>query len=111
MLAKGKAMTIAANGRSHLVIRGALLAAQRADAAIIIEIARSAGIAVHEKRLSLTDAYTADECFVTGTMGELVCVREIDGRRIGTGEIGPVTTSLQTLYAERTKGEGESLPF
>ncbi|MEN8133980.1 MAG: class II fructose-bisphosphate aldolase [Thermodesulfobacteriota bacterium] len=43
MLAKGKAMTIAANGRSHLVIRGALLAAQRANAAIIIEIARSEG--------------------------------------------------------------------
>jgi fructose-bisphosphate aldolase class II len=41
LLAKGKAMTIAANGRSHLVIRGALKAAQRADAAIIIEIARS----------------------------------------------------------------------
>lgn len=39
--AKGKAMAIAANGRSHLVIRGALQAAQRADAAIIIEIARS----------------------------------------------------------------------
>jgi fructose-bisphosphate aldolase class II len=41
MLVKGRAMTIAANGRSHLVIRGALKAAQRADAAIIIEIARS----------------------------------------------------------------------
>ena len=41
LLKKGKAMTIAANGRSHLVIRGALLAAQRADAAIIVEIARS----------------------------------------------------------------------
>jgi fructose-bisphosphate aldolase class II len=43
LLAKGKAMTIAANGRSNLVMRGALLAAQRADAAIIIEIARSEG--------------------------------------------------------------------
>ncbi|MDF1577635.1 MAG: class II fructose-bisphosphate aldolase [Desulfobulbales bacterium] len=43
LLAKGKAMTIAANGRSHLVIRGALMAAQRANAAIIIEIARSEG--------------------------------------------------------------------
>lgn len=41
LYAKGKAMAIAANGRSHLVIRGALQAAQRADAAIIIEIARS----------------------------------------------------------------------
>ena len=39
--AKGKAMTIAANGRNFFVIRGALQAAQRADAAIIIEIARS----------------------------------------------------------------------
>lgn len=43
MLAKGKAMTMAANGRSHIVIRGALQAAQRADAALIIEIARSEG--------------------------------------------------------------------
>jgi len=41
LLAKGQAMTIAANARNHLVIRGALLAAERADAAIIIEIARS----------------------------------------------------------------------
>ena len=43
MLAKGNAMTIAANGRNHLIIRGALQAAQRARAAIIIEIARSEG--------------------------------------------------------------------
>jgi len=43
MLAKGSAMTMAANGRSHLVIRGALRAAQRARAALIIEIARSEG--------------------------------------------------------------------
>ncbi len=43
MLAKGKAMTIAANGRSHFVIRGALQAAQKANAAIIIEIAKSEG--------------------------------------------------------------------
>ncbi|MBV5318264.1 MAG: class II fructose-bisphosphate aldolase [Desulfobulbaceae bacterium] len=43
MLAKGGAMTIAANGRNHLIIQGALQAAQRAHAAIIIEIARSEG--------------------------------------------------------------------
>ena len=43
MLAKGKAMTIAANGRNHFVIRGALMAAQRANAAIIMEIAKSEG--------------------------------------------------------------------
>ena len=43
MIKKGKAMTIAANARSAFVLRGALMAAQRADAAIIIEIARSEG--------------------------------------------------------------------
>jgi fructose-bisphosphate aldolase class II len=43
MIAKGKAMTIAANGRNHFIIRGALQAAQRAHAAIIVEIAKSEG--------------------------------------------------------------------
>ena len=43
MMKKGKAMTIAANGRNHFVIRGALRAAQRANAAIILEIAKSEG--------------------------------------------------------------------
>lgn len=43
LLAKGKAMTMAANGRNHIVIRGALRAAQRARSALIIEIARSEG--------------------------------------------------------------------
>ncbi len=43
MTAKGKAMTIAANGRNSFVIRGALRAAQRANAAIILEIAKSEG--------------------------------------------------------------------
>ena len=43
MIKKGKAMTIAANGRNHFVIRGALRAAQRANAAIILEIAKSEG--------------------------------------------------------------------
>lgn len=43
MLAKGKAISIAANGRSHLIIRGVLKAAQRANSALIIEIAKSEG--------------------------------------------------------------------
>lgn len=43
LMAKGKAMTIAANGRNHFVIRGALRAAAKANAAIILEIAKSEG--------------------------------------------------------------------
>ncbi len=43
MLAKGRAIAMAANGRSHIVIRGVLRAAQRANAALIVEIAKSEG--------------------------------------------------------------------
>ena len=43
MRAKGKAIAMAANGRNSFVIRGALRAAQRANAALIIEIAKSEG--------------------------------------------------------------------
>src|SRR5271157_5397263 len=43
MIAKGKAITMAANGRNQFVIQGALLAAQRANAPVIIEIAKSEG--------------------------------------------------------------------
>lgn len=43
MIAKGKAISMAANGRSNLIIRGALMAAQRANSPIIIEIAKSEG--------------------------------------------------------------------
>ena len=43
MLSKGGAMSIAANGRNAFVLRGALRAAQRANSAIIIEIAKSEG--------------------------------------------------------------------
>ncbi|MDR1044984.1 MAG: class II fructose-bisphosphate aldolase [Candidatus Adiutrix sp.] len=43
LMSKGRSMTIAANARNHLIIRGVLAAAQRADAAVIIEIAKSEG--------------------------------------------------------------------
>lgn len=43
MLAKGKAIAMAANGRNYFVIRGALMAAQRANCPLIIEIAKSEG--------------------------------------------------------------------
>ena len=77
----------------------------------VLEIARESGIEVLEKRISLTEVYTADEALVTGTMGELVCVREVDGRAIGNGQIGPITRRLQALYAEKANSEGDPLPF
>ena len=78
---------------------------------IVMEIAREASIPMIERNLSLTEVYTADEMFTTGTVGELSPVLEVDGRRIGSSETGPVTQKLQQLYAHLTENEGEPLPF
>ena len=55
---------------------------------------------------SLTELYTADELFVTGTMGGVVPVLALDGRTIGCGAPGPVTRRLGRLFAELTATTG-----
>ena len=61
--------------------------------------------------LSLTELYTADECFTTGTMGELTPVLEADGRTIGDGRRGTLTQRLQDLHRDYAFERGEPLPF
>ena len=55
---------------------------------------------------SLSELYTADELFVTGTMGGVVPVLALDGRTIGCGAPGPVTRRLGRLFAELTATTG-----
>lgn len=52
----------------------------------VLELAVSHEIRAKEANLSLTELYTADELFCTGTMGELTPIKELDGRKIGKGE-------------------------
>ena len=67
----------------------------------VIEICQEAGIPVFQKNFSLVEAYSADEAFLTGSFGAQTPVGEIDGRRIGTGEMGPMTARLRELYKAR----------
>ncbi len=76
---------------------------------VVLDLARRHQIAVCEKRISLYEIYTADEVFVTGTMGEIIAVLEVDGRRIGTGELGSETQRIQAFYNEETQNEGEPI--
>ena len=71
---------------------------------IVIEVAREAGIPVHERNFSLTDVYGADEAFTTGTFAGLAPVGTIDGRVIGT-ERGSMVELLQRLYLARVEKE------
>ena len=56
------------------------------------------GIPAREKNFTLTDVYSAQEAFCTGTFAGLVAVREVDGRIIGDGRPGPMVARLQALY-------------
>jgi len=69
----------------------------------VISLCQSAGIPVHERNFSLVDTYDADEAFLTGTFGAQTPVGEIDGRVIGSGDLGPVTTRIRELYADLIK--------
>jgi branched-chain amino acid aminotransferase len=74
--------------------------------AVVLELCREHHIPVAERDLSLTEAYRADEAFCSGTMGELAAVTTIDGRQIGSGRPGPLTSRLSELFGERIKTEG-----
>ncbi|MCA3454165.1 MAG: D-amino acid aminotransferase [Rhodobacter sp.] len=64
----------------------------------VIQLCRDNGIPVFERNFSLVDVYSAEEAFLTGTFGAQTPVGVVDGRRIGTGQMGPMTERLRTLY-------------
>ena len=64
----------------------------------VIDLCHANGIPVYERNFSLVDTYAADEAFLTGTFGAQTPVGSIDGRQIGTGQMGPMTERLRGLY-------------
>jgi len=75
----------------------------------VLELAAAHGIEAVVRDLSLTEMYTADEVFCTGTMGEIAGVTVIDGRSIGDGKTGPVTARMAELYQEHARRHGTQL--
>ncbi|MDA8856928.1 aminotransferase class IV [Gammaproteobacteria bacterium] len=67
----------------------------------VIHVCKENNIPIHEKNFSLVDVYSADEAFITGTLGSLRHVIDIDGRSIGDSvEPGPMNRRLKKLYLE-----------
>ena len=64
----------------------------------VIDLCRENDIPVFERNFSLVDTYGADEAFLTGTFGAQTPVGSIDGRQIGSGQMGPMTQRLRDLY-------------
>ncbi len=77
---------------------------------MILDICKQQGIPAAERRLSMTEVYTAKEVFTSGTMGELTPILEADGRVIGNGKPGDMTKRLQSLHREFAFEHGTPLP-
>ncbi len=71
----------------------------------IFTLAEEAGLEVREKRITRDEVYVADEAFFTGTAAEVTPIRELDGRKIGTGSRGPITEKLQSRYFDVVHGK------
>jgi branched-chain amino acid aminotransferase len=71
----------------------------------VIELARALGIACERYRLTRDDVYLADEAFFTGTAAEIAAIAELDHRRIGDGNLGPVTRRLREAYLGVVRGD------
>ncbi|MBT4520219.1 MAG: branched-chain amino acid transaminase [Halieaceae bacterium] len=72
--------------------------------ATIFTLAEELGYKIREKRITRDEVYIADEAFFTGTAAEVVPIREVDGRSIGSGSRGPLTEKLQTMYFDSVRG-------
>jgi branched-chain amino acid aminotransferase len=79
---------------------GILLGVTRA---MVMKLARAAGVPVFERNLTRQDMYVADECFLTGTAAEIVPVTKIDNRVIGTGKPGPLTARLLEVFHKKVR--------
>jgi branched-chain amino acid aminotransferase len=80
--------------RTPAIAHGALAGITRR---LVVDLARQEGVAIVEAELTVADAWTADEIFLTGTGAEIVPVRELDGRAIGAAG-RPVTETVRTAF-------------
>ena len=76
----------------------------------IFKLAAEIGVEVREKRITRDEVYIADEAFFTGTAAEVTPIRELDGRKIGSGTRGPLTTRLQAMYFDQVHGRRKEYP-
>lgn len=73
----------------------------------IMTLAEDLGYQVEEMLITRDLLYIADEAFITGTAAEVVPIRAMDTRVIGSGSMGPVTRALQAAFYENARGKGK----
>jgi len=72
---------------------------------VVVELARKEGLDVREAPLPLEELLASDEAFLTGSVKEVMPLIAIDGKRIGSGNPGPITRLLHQRYREAVEEE------
>src|SRR5258708_36720071 len=93
------------NSTNFFIVRGreiwpstGLYSVKGITQANVVEVWRKAGNVAKECDFTLAQVYSADEAFVTGTLGGVTPVTKVDGRPIGDGRAGKVTKEVSDLY-------------
>ena len=71
----------------------------------VLTMLRDLQVPCREERFTRDEVYLADEAFFTGTAAEVTPIREVDDRRVGTGEPGPITRRLQERFFAAVQGK------
>jgi branched-chain amino acid aminotransferase len=72
----------------------------------LMELARKElGLEVMERSIDRTEVFLCDELMLTGTAAQVTAVTQVDHRKIGTGEMGPIATQLRKLYDDAVRGK------
>jgi branched-chain amino acid aminotransferase len=95
-----------------MVKNGEIFTPPASDAALlgitaqsVMQMAKDFGYKISYRSISRDELYIADELFFTGTAAEITPIREIDGRIIGTGTRGTMTTHIQSEFFKIVKGQ------
>jgi len=105
------------NATNIFIVKRGTLLTPHADSCLcgitrgkVLQLARkSLTLPVEEQNISISELYSCDECFVTGTMGEITPVLSVDGRHI-SDTIGEITRKILDKFMEATATEGEVIP-
>jgi len=100
------------SGENIFIINDGKLYTPALDAALdgitrraVMAIAADMNLTVTEKHITRDEVYCADEVFFTGTAAEVTPIREVDGRVIGCGSRGTLTTEIQQRYFDIVHGK------
>ncbi|AHN28630.1 Branched-chain amino acid aminotransferase [Snodgrassella alvi wkB2] len=100
------------SGENIFIVNDGKLYTPALDAALdgitrrtVMAIAADMNLTVTEKHITRDEVYCADEVFFTGTAAEVTPIREVDGRIIGCGSRGTLTTEIQQRYFDIVHGK------